>query len=65
MKLQHKNYKFPLAVAIFLSGMYGEDLDKDEDMVYSDQGGHNLIGDKRQIQDQKLDPGNLALNVCM
>ncbi|KAL5581470.1 hypothetical protein UlMin_013912 [Ulmus minor] len=61
----HKNYNFPLAVAIVLSGMYEDDLDNAEDVVYTGQGGHNLTGDKRQIQDQKLDRGNLALKNCV
>lgn len=44
--------------------MYEDDLDNAEDVVYTGQGGHNLTGDKRQIRDQKLERGNLALKVC-
>ena len=40
------------------------DLDNAEDVVYTGQGGHNLTGDKRQIKDQVLERGNLALKVC-
>ncbi|KAK7368221.1 hypothetical protein VNO80_10245 [Phaseolus coccineus] len=58
------NYEFPVAVAIVLSGMYEDDLDNAEDVVYTGQGGHNLTGDKRQIRDQKLERGNLALKNC-
>ena len=66
VKLQeYSNYKFPLAVAIVLSGMYEDDLDNAEDVVYTGQGGHNLTGDKRQIRDQVLERGNLALKVCI
>lgn len=54
----------PLAVAIVLSGMYEDDLDNAEDVVYTGQGGHNLLGNKRQIKDQKMERGNLALKVC-
>ncbi|XP_019430840.1 PREDICTED: histone-lysine N-methyltransferase, H3 lysine-9 specific SUVH4 [Lupinus angustifolius] len=61
----HKNYEYPVAVAIVLSGMYEDDLDNAEDVVYTGQGGHNLIGDKRQIRDQKLERGNLALKNCV
>lgn len=61
---EYSNYTFPLAVAIVISGMYEDDLDNAEDVVYTGQGGHNLTGDKRQIQDQVLERGNLALKVC-
>lgn len=56
--------KLPVAVAIVISGMYEDDLDNAEDVVYTGQGGHNLTGNKRQIQDQKLERGNLALKNC-
>ncbi|XP_054803543.1 histone-lysine N-methyltransferase, H3 lysine-9 specific SUVH4-like isoform X1 [Prosopis cineraria] len=62
---QYSHYEFPLAVAIVLSGMYEDDLDNAEDVVYTGQGGHNLTGDKRQIRDQVLERGNLALKNCM
>ncbi|XP_027939499.1 histone-lysine N-methyltransferase, H3 lysine-9 specific SUVH4 [Vigna unguiculata] len=58
------NLEFPIAIAIVLSGMYEDDQDNAEDVVYTGQGGHNLTGDKRQIRDQKLERGNLALKNC-
>ncbi|XP_028216349.1 histone-lysine N-methyltransferase, H3 lysine-9 specific SUVH4-like [Glycine soja] len=58
------SYELPVAVAIVISGMYEDDLDNAEDVVYTGQGGHNLTGDKRQIRDQKLERGNLALKNC-
>ncbi|PON50484.1 histone H3-K9 methyltransferase [Trema orientale] len=64
-KGEYSNYTFPLAVAIVLSGMYEDDLDNAEDVVYTGQGGHNLTGDKRQIRDQVLERGNLALKNCV
>ncbi|RHN52047.1 putative histone-lysine N-methyltransferase chromatin remodeling SET family [Medicago truncatula] len=65
-KSYSKMYKLnlPVAVAIVISGMYEDDLDNAEDVVYTGQGGHNLTGNKRQIQDQKLERGNLALKNC-
>ncbi|XP_045793097.1 histone-lysine N-methyltransferase, H3 lysine-9 specific SUVH4-like [Trifolium pratense] len=60
----YNDYQFPIAVAIVLSGMYEDDLDNAEDVVYTGQGGHNLTGDKRQMRDQKLERGNLALKNC-
>ncbi|XP_061360406.1 histone-lysine N-methyltransferase, H3 lysine-9 specific SUVH4-like, partial [Gastrolobium bilobum] len=64
-KKKHNSYKFPVAVCIVLSGMYEDDVDNTEDIVYTGQGGHNLTGDKRQIVDQKLKLGNLALKNCV
>lgn len=61
---EYSNYTFPVAVAIVLSGMYEDDQDNADDVVYTGQGGHNLTGDKRQIRDQVLERGNLALKVC-
>ncbi|KAI5565420.1 hypothetical protein BDE02_14G122200 [Populus trichocarpa] len=61
----YHNYMFPLAVAIVISGMYEDDLDNAEDVIYTGQGGHDLTGNKRQIRDQKLERGNLALKNCV
>lgn len=60
-----KGYKLPLALSIVLSGQYEDDLDNSEDIVYTGQGGNNLLGDKRQISDQVLERGNLALKACI
>ncbi|CAN1126619.1 Histone-lysine N-methyltransferase, H3 lysine-9 specific SUVH4 [Linum perenne] len=60
---EYKNYTLPLAVAIVLSGMYEDDHDNADEVTYTGQGGHNLIGDKRHIKDQVLERGNLALKV--
>ncbi|XP_026660713.2 histone-lysine N-methyltransferase, H3 lysine-9 specific SUVH4-like isoform X2 [Phoenix dactylifera] len=62
---QYKGYKFPLAVCIVLSGMYEDDLDNSENVVYTGQGGHDLLGNKHQIRDQKMERGNLALKNSM
>ena len=51
-------------MAIVLSGMYEDDLDNAEDVIYTGQGGQNLTGNKRQIRDQVMERGNLALKVC-
>ncbi|XWS30575.1 hypothetical protein CRYUN_Cryun24cG0130700 [Craigia yunnanensis] len=64
-KGEYEHYIFPLAVAIVLSGMYEDDLDNAEDVVYTGQGGHDLTGNKRQIRDQVLERGNLALKNCV
>lgn len=65
MLQEYSGYTFPLAVAIVLSGQYEDDLDNSEDVVYTGQGGNNLLGNKRQVQDQVMERGNLALKVCI
>lgn len=57
----YENYTFPLATSIVISGQYEDDLDNSEDVVYTGQGGNNLLGNKRQVKDQDLLRGNLAL----
>ncbi|KAF4390292.1 hypothetical protein F8388_019947 [Cannabis sativa] len=42
------------AVTIVLSGQYEDDVDESEDVVYTDEGGNDLLGKKRQIKDQEL-----------
>ncbi|WRX21711.1 SET domain - like 10 [Theobroma cacao] len=64
-KGEYEHYIFPLGVAIVLSGMYEDDLDNAEDVVYTGQGGHDLTGNKRQIRDQVMERGNLALKNCV
>ncbi|XP_076881234.1 histone-lysine N-methyltransferase, H3 lysine-9 specific SUVH4-like [Bidens hawaiensis] len=61
----YPNYKLPLTVAIVMSGQYEDDLDNSEDVVYTGQGGNNLLGDKRQISDQVMTRGNLGLKNCL
>ncbi|KAL8474905.1 hypothetical protein ACS0TY_031355 [Phlomoides rotata] len=63
--LDLKGCTLPLALSIVLSGQYEDDLDNSEDIVYTGQGGNNLLGDKRQISDQVLERGNLALKNSM
>lgn len=56
-------YTLPVTVAIVISGQYEDDLDNCEDVIYTGQGGNNLLGNKQQIGDQKLERGNLGLKV--
>ncbi|XP_021895739.1 histone-lysine N-methyltransferase, H3 lysine-9 specific SUVH4 isoform X1 [Carica papaya] len=64
-KKQYSSHTFPVAVSIVLSGMYEDDLDNADEVVYTGQGGHNLTGDKRQVRDQELSRGNMALKNSM
>jgi euchromatic histone-lysine N-methyltransferase len=47
-----------------MSGGYEDDVDNSDDLIYTGQGGNNLTGDRRQIKDQEMTKGNLALVVC-
>ncbi|KAK8940790.1 Histone-lysine N-methyltransferase, H3 lysine-9 specific SUVH4 [Platanthera zijinensis] len=58
---QYHSYTFPVATCIVLSGVYEDDLDNSEDVIYTGQGGNDLLGRRHQIQDQKMIRGNLAL----
>lgn len=60
---EYKEYKSSLAVAVVLSGCYEDDQDKQEEIIYTGQGGNDNLGNKRQIKDQELTGGNLALKV--
>jgi len=60
---EYKDYTFPITVAIVLSGEYEDDVDNSNDVIYTGQGGQNLLGEKRQIKDQEMVHGNLALKV--
>lgn len=55
--------ELPVAVSIVMSGGYEDDVDNSEDMVYTGQGGNDLLSTRRQIKDQKMEKGNLALKV--
>uniref|UniRef100_A0A7I4F1F0 Uncharacterized protein n=1 Tax=Physcomitrium patens TaxID=3218 RepID=A0A7I4F1F0_PHYPA len=57
--------ELPIAVSIVMSGGYEDDVDNSEDMVYTGQGGNDLLSTRRQIKDQKMEKGNLALKNSM
>ncbi|CAA2958258.1 histone-lysine N-methyltransferase, H3 lysine-9 specific SUVH4 [Olea europaea subsp. europaea] len=63
--LDCSQYTLPLATSIVLSGQYEDDQDNCEEVVYTGQGGNNLLGNKRQIRDQVMERGNLGLKNCM
>ncbi|XP_062230234.1 histone-lysine N-methyltransferase, H3 lysine-9 specific SUVH4-like isoform X3 [Phragmites australis] len=62
-KEEYKNLTFPLATCIVMSGIYEDDLDKADEIIYTGQGGNDLLGNHRQIGSQQLKRGNLALKV--
>ncbi|XP_071693048.1 histone-lysine N-methyltransferase, H3 lysine-9 specific SUVH4-like [Rutidosis leptorrhynchoides] len=60
-KAKYPGYTLPITVAIVMSGQYEDDHDNCEDVIYTGQGGNNLLGDKKQIKDQVMERGNLGL----
>ncbi|KAK1279959.1 Histone-lysine N-methyltransferase, H3 lysine-9 specific SUVH4 [Acorus gramineus] len=65
MTEEYKCYSFPIATSIVLSGQYEDDMDNMDDVIYTGQGGNNLLGDKKQFKDQALLRGNLGLKNSM
>ena len=63
MQKGYENLTFPLATCIVMSGIYEDDLDKADEIIYTGQGGNDLLGNHRQIGSQKMARGNLALSV--
>lgn len=63
MLQDYGDYTLPLAISIVMSGQYEDNLDKYEEIVYTGQGGNNLLGDKHQMKDQVMKRGNLGLKV--
>ncbi|XP_024016719.1 histone-lysine N-methyltransferase family member SUVH2 [Eutrema salsugineum] len=53
----------PIATSIIVSGNYEDDEDTGEVLVYTGHGGQDKL--HRQIQDQKLESGNLAMDRSM
>ncbi|KAI3991515.1 hypothetical protein MKX01_017134 [Papaver californicum] len=58
---KYRNYSFPLAVSIVLSGMYEDNLDMGDHVIYIGQGGNDYKGKCRQTHNQVMARGNLAL----
>ncbi len=51
----------PVAVSIVVSGGYEDDVDDGVHLVYTGQGGNDLLGRKHQVKDQTWTAGNAAL----
>ncbi|KAL6879643.1 hypothetical protein ACP4OV_012302 [Aristida adscensionis] len=66
MLLPQEEYEkliFPLAICIVVLGIYEDVLDKADEIIYTSQGGNDLLSNHRQIGSQQLKRGNLALKV--
>ena len=46
-----------------MSGAYEDDFDKADEIIYTGEGGNNLLGNGHQKTEQTLLRGNLALKV--
>ncbi|XP_061339005.1 histone-lysine N-methyltransferase family member SUVH9-like [Gastrolobium bilobum] len=53
----------PIATSVIVSGGYEDDLDKDDVIIYSGHGGQDKHS--KQVFDQKLEGGNLAMERSM
>ncbi|KAM0838071.1 hypothetical protein ACQ4PT_061211 [Festuca glaucescens] len=60
-KTGHQGLTFPLATSIVMSGVYEDDFDKADEIIYTGEGGNNLLGNSHQKTNQTLLRGNLAL----
>ena len=54
-------HPIPMATSIIVSGGYEDDEDDGDTLVYTGQGGNDLLGNQRQTADQKWERGNQAL----
>ncbi|KAI3865080.1 hypothetical protein MKX03_017710 [Papaver bracteatum] len=63
---EYKDYTFPIAVSVVLSGKYEDNIDKGDEVTYIGQGANDLKGNCQQMHDQEEKAaGNLALkNSC-
>jgi euchromatic histone-lysine N-methyltransferase len=59
----HQGLTFPLATSIVMSGVYEDDFDKADEIIYTGEGGNNFLGNGHQKTNQTLLRGNLALKV--
>ena len=51
----------PFAVAIVCAGWYEDDNDAGNELIYTGEGGNDLLGNRKQVEDQKLERGNAGL----
>ena len=49
------------ATSVVVGGWYGDDADSGESLVYTGEGGNDLLGSRRQVAAQALERGNAAL----
>uniref|UniRef100_A0ACD5TAH4 Uncharacterized protein n=1 Tax=Avena sativa TaxID=4498 RepID=A0ACD5TAH4_AVESA len=60
-KTGYQGLTFPLATSIVMSGVYEDDFDKADEIIYTGEGGNNFLGNSHQKTNQTLVGGNLAL----
>ncbi|KAK0592469.1 hypothetical protein LWI29_019736 [Acer saccharum] len=61
VKEEFLGYTFPIAATMLLSGEYEDSVDDLLEVVYTGQGGNDLVFNYRQVKDQDMHLGNLAL----
>ncbi|OVA17185.1 SET domain [Macleaya cordata] len=61
MVLKFDQVEEPVSVSIVSAGVYEDDVDDGDVLIYSGQGGNIYRKDGKDVADQKLERGNLAL----
>ena len=61
LKPEETGYMVPLATSIVISGGYEDNIDNGDVVIYAGQGGKDHRRSKKQVYDQQLTPGNVAL----
>ena len=51
----------PIAVSIVCAGWYEDDNDGGDELIFTGEGGNDLLGSRKQVEAQKLERGNAAL----
>ncbi|XP_062231284.1 histone-lysine N-methyltransferase, H3 lysine-9 specific SUVH4-like [Phragmites australis] len=59
----YEDFTFPLATCIVMSGVYEDDFDNANEIIYTGQGLFNWLGNRHQKTEQTLLRGNLALKI--
>jgi [histone H3]-lysine9 N-trimethyltransferase EHMT len=51
----------PIAASIVCAGWYEDDNDAGDEIIFTGEGGNDLLGSRKQVADQKFERGNEAL----
>ncbi|GKC94118.1 histone-lysine N-methyltransferase, H3 lysine-9 specific SUVH4 isoform X1, partial [Tanacetum coccineum] len=60
---EYPEYELPITVAIVMSGMYEDDVDNCADVVYTGQGGNDLLGNQEMVRGNSGLKNSMVQNV--
>ncbi|GKC87703.1 histone-lysine N-methyltransferase, H3 lysine-9 specific SUVH4-like protein [Tanacetum coccineum] len=60
---EYPEYELPITVAIVMSGMYEDDVDNCADVVYTGQGGNDLLGNQEMVRGNSGLKNSMAQNL--